>query len=109
MVDLGAAQSRHHVGAEELSEQQRLTAATAFVTTLAAKGPLRANLDIDTATDIAWVHVSPDIYLSLVNRRGWSETAYRHWLTDTLTAALLPARRPPARPRPPRGRNLLGA
>jgi AcrR family transcriptional regulator len=84
----------------ELSEQQRLTAATAFVTALAAIGPLRAKLDVHMATDIAWVHISPDTYLSLVNRRGWDETAYRHWLADTLTAALLPpaARRHAHRP-----------
>ena len=81
----------------KLTEQQRLTAARTFVTTLAAKGPLREKLDIDTATDIAWVHISPDNYLNLVNRRGWDETAYRHWLADTLTAALLPPRRTPAR------------
>jgi hypothetical protein len=83
----------------ELSEQQRLTAARAFVTALAAKGPLRENLDVDLATDVAWVHINLDIYLSLVNRRGWSETAYRHWLADTLTAALLlPAGRRLAEP-----------
>ena len=45
------------------------------------------------------MHINLDIYLSLVNRRGWSETAYRHWLADTLTAALLlPAGRRLAEP-----------
>jgi AcrR family transcriptional regulator len=81
----------------ELSEQQRLTAARAFVTTLAAKGPLQEKLNVDIATDITWVLISPDIYLSLVNQRGWDETAYRDWLADTLTAALLPSHRPRAR------------
>ena len=81
----------------DLSEKQRLIAARAFVTAVAAKGLLREDLDVNIATDIAWVYISPDVYLSLVTRRGWSETAYRQWLADTLTAALLPPRRLRAR------------
>jgi AcrR family transcriptional regulator len=87
----------------DLSEQQRLTAARAFVSALAAKGPLRDDLDVDTATDIAWVHISPDVYLSLVTRRGWAENTYRQWLADTLAAALLP--RPVRARRSVRARN----
>ena len=84
----------------DLSEQQRLTAARAFVTALAAKSSLRQDLDVNIATDIAWVYISPDVYLSLVTRRGWSEMAYRQWLADTLTGALLPPRRLRARRSP---------
>jgi AcrR family transcriptional regulator len=76
----------------DLSEQQRLIGAGKFISALASKGPLREGLTQDTATDIVWVHMSPDNFLSLVVRRGWSATAYRQWLVDTLTSVLLPAR-----------------
>ena len=81
----------------ELSEQQRLSGAGAVIETLAAKTQLRDGLDPGTATDIMWVHMSPDVYLDLVGRRGWSEAAYCRWLIDTLTAALLSPRRRPRR------------
>jgi AcrR family transcriptional regulator len=81
----------------DLSEQQRLTASRTFVAALARKGPLRGGLGHDTAAEITWVHISPGSYLDLVIHRGWTPTAYQHWLAATLTAALLP---PPAAPSP---------
>ena len=54
----------------ELTEQQRLSDAGAFIETLAAQTKLREGLDPGTATDIMWVHMSPDVYLDLVGRRG---------------------------------------
>jgi AcrR family transcriptional regulator len=74
----------------DLSEQQRLIGAKRFISALARKSPLREGLSQDTATDVVWVHMSPDNYLGLVVKRGWSAAAYRQWLVDTLTAALLP-------------------
>jgi len=85
----------------DLSEQQRLTAARRFVATLAGKGPLRDELDHDTAAEITWVHISPGNYLGLVIQRGWTRAAYQHWLARTLTAALLPPAACPDQ-RPPR-------
>jgi hypothetical protein len=85
----------------DLSEQQRRSGARAFIDTLTTKSPLRDGLDSDTATDIVWVHMSPDVYLGLVGRRSWSEAAYCHWLIDTLAASLLPPR-PRTRKNPPR-------
>lgn len=47
-------------------------------------------------------HISPgNYYLDFVIGRGWTEAAYRHWLTTTLTAALLPP--PPCRSQGPPG------
>jgi AcrR family transcriptional regulator len=85
----------------DLSEQQRLTAARRFVATLGGKGPLRDELDHDTAAEITWVHISPGNYLGLVIQRGWTRAAYQHWLARTLTAALLPPATCPDQ-RPPR-------
>ena len=75
------------------SEQQRHHGARAFIDTLTTKSPLRDGLDPDTATDIMWMHMNPDVYMGLVGRRGWSEAAYCQWLVDTLATALLPPRR----------------
>jgi AcrR family transcriptional regulator len=73
-------------------EQQRLIAARRFVTTLAAKGPLRDGLSERAAIDIAWVQTAPEHYRALVAERGWSRARYERWLTDTLTHALLAPR-----------------
>jgi hypothetical protein len=80
----------------ELSEQQRLAGARAFIDTLVTKGWFRDGLVSQTAADLMWVHMSPEVYLSLVGQRGWTVAAYCQWLTDTLVAALLPPR--PRRP-----------
>jgi AcrR family transcriptional regulator len=74
----------------DTSEQQRLAGARAFITALTRKGPLRERLDTRTATDLMWLHMSPDNYLHLVVQRGWTEAAYQQWLVDTVTHALLP-------------------
>jgi AcrR family transcriptional regulator len=74
-------------------EQERLIAAQRFISAVANKGPLRGGLDKRTATDIMWLTMAPENYRALVTERGWSQTQYKHWLGDTLTAALLP---PPA-------------
>jgi AcrR family transcriptional regulator len=74
------------------SQQQRLTAAGSFIATLTGKGPLRPGLEARTATDIAWLHMDPGNYRALTAERGWTQAAYQQWLTDTLTAALLPPR-----------------
>ena len=46
-------------------------------------------------------HISPGNYLDSVIGRGWTEAAYQHWLTTTLTTALLPP--PPCRSQGPPG------
>ena len=91
-------------------EEQRLLAAQRFVSALAAKGPLRDGLGKQAAIDIAWTFTSPEHYQALVAERGWPPARYEHWLTDTLTHALLPpkpstnrraARRSPTRKHSP--------
>jgi hypothetical protein len=89
----------------DLSEQQRLTAAQTFIAALARKGPLRGGLGHHTAAEITWVHISPGSYLDLVIHRGWTQTAYQHWLAATLTAALLPPQIVPSQDPPSQSRN----
>lgn len=90
----GAAQSGEP-GLRELwqtSEEQRLTGARIWATSLAGKGPLRDGVDVDTATDLLWLYMAPDLYHRLVHDRGWSDERFQRWLVDTLTGLLLPPR-----------------
>jgi AcrR family transcriptional regulator len=74
----------------ETSEQQRLVGARLWVTTLAEKGTLRTGLDVDTAVDLLWLYMAPDLFYRLVHGRGWSQERFQSWMTDTLYRLLLP-------------------
>ena len=81
----------------ELAEEQRLIGARKFIDALGRKGPLRDGLSQNAATDIMWTQMSPDNYLNLVVSRGWTVTAYRKWLVDSLAGALLASKTAPRR------------
>ena len=51
----------------ELSEQQRLAGARAFIDTVVTKGWFRDGLVPQTAADLMWVHMSPDV----LSQPGW--------------------------------------
>jgi AcrR family transcriptional regulator len=74
----------------QTSEEQRLTGARIWATSLAGKGPFRNGMDVDTATDLLWLHMAPDQYHRLVHVRGWSDDRFQRWLIDSLTGLLLP-------------------
>jgi AcrR family transcriptional regulator len=57
---------------------------------LARAGGLRAGLGPDQAAATIWTLGHPDTYRYLCQRRGWSAGRYRRWLSDELSAALLP-------------------
>jgi AcrR family transcriptional regulator len=56
---------------------------------LDARGALRPGLDVDTAADILWTLLHPDLYLLLVGERGWTLDEHVEWLGDVLIAQLL--------------------
>ena len=84
----------------QTSEAQRLVGARVWVTALVDKGPLRESVDEDTAVDLLWLHMAPDLYHRLVHVRGWSPQRFEQWLSDSLTYLLLPPH--------PRGRQSRG-
>ena len=65
--------------------------------TLERDGVLSA--DLATATDILWTLNHPDVYVLLVQRRGWTPEAYEHWLLNVLCDQLLTAPAPTGRRR----------
>jgi AcrR family transcriptional regulator len=65
-------------------EDQRLIGARHWTSILAAKAPLRDDLDPDAAADIMWLLMAPDNYSRLVHDRGWTPDHYQEWLTNAI-------------------------
>jgi AcrR family transcriptional regulator len=72
----------------QTTQAQRLSGARAFVSHLADRHGLRADLTLDEAADIAWVHSDPGLYHRLVVQRGWTERRFQEWLLDSITRQL---------------------
>jgi AcrR family transcriptional regulator len=66
--------------------------ASGLVANLAAHGALRPGLTVDQARDELWLLIQPELWLLLIDERGWSLDAVQAWFTRTATAALLPER-----------------
>jgi len=58
---------------------------------LEATGALRPDLTIDQVADILWSTNSPELYLLLVEERGWSPDELARWLADAWKRLLLRA------------------
>jgi AcrR family transcriptional regulator len=59
------------------------------VESIAAKGALRPGLDPDRAADLLWTLNHPDVWLLLVEARGWTPAEFEDWLADTSCGQLL--------------------
>lgn len=69
---------------------ERLNGITAFARWLAANGPLRDNLSVEAAADLAWTLTSAEVYRLLTTDRAWSTERYEQWIAHNLTILLLP-------------------
>jgi hypothetical protein len=74
----------------EISERERLTGVTTFVTHLDETGALGPEADVAHLADAVWALAGPQLYTQLTAGRGWSADTYEKWLADTLTATLVP-------------------
>ena len=70
-------------------QAQRLTGATGFVATLAARGWLRPGLEPEAAADVLWTLIDPGLYAALVLDRAWPPERFAAWWERTLRAQLL--------------------
>jgi len=61
----------------------------AIIDSLNTKGALRAGLEPDRATDLLWTLNHPDLWLLLVDRRGWTPAQWQSWFTHAATEQLL--------------------
>ena len=69
--------------------ERRLAGMRQLSSHLAESGALRAGLSPERAADILVTVCARANYDSLVTERGWSPTAYRNWVADTLVRTLL--------------------
>lgn len=77
-------------------DDQRLLGMTMLARALVAKGGFAVG--VEEVRDLLWTLNSPELYVLLVTRRGWTVDAYRRWLARTWSATLLvPEGRPGAR------------
>ncbi|HEV3011889.1 MAG TPA: helix-turn-helix domain-containing protein [Actinomycetota bacterium] len=56
---------------------------------LAATGALRPELSVEEVADVLWSMNSPELYLLLVDQRGWDPDRYQRWLADAWQRLLL--------------------
>jgi len=64
----------------------------AIVQAIHRKRALKRGLDIATATDILWTLNHPDVWLLLVNGRGWSPERWEKWFASSACEQLLKPR-----------------
>jgi AcrR family transcriptional regulator len=69
-------------------EQQRLRAAAMVVGAIAERGGLAPGLGVDDARDIVWVLNAPELYVTLTDARGWSQSRYQRFVHDALLKLL---------------------
>ncbi len=60
-----------------------------FAADLANTGALRPDLSVEEAADVVWAMNSPELYLLLVDGRGWTPERYERWLADSWRRLLL--------------------
>ncbi|HTP26804.1 MAG TPA: TetR/AcrR family transcriptional regulator [Anaeromyxobacteraceae bacterium] len=60
-----------------------------FAADLAKTGALRPDLSVEEAADVVWAMNSPELYLLLVDGRGWTPERYERWLSDSWRRLLL--------------------
>jgi AcrR family transcriptional regulator len=66
-----------------------------LVKTIHARGGLAPGLDVGKATDILWTLNHPDVWLLLVEQRGWTPEQFETWFGDACCRSLLGDSRPP--------------
>ena len=76
----------HEISERRAQNMKRLAAE------LAATGDLAVT--VDEAADVIWATNSPELYLLLVDQRGWTAEAYSTWLAESWQRLLLKEPRP---------------
>jgi len=60
-----------------------------LITIIHERGGLRADLDLERASDILWTLNHPDVWLLLVGERHWSPEQFEAWFAETTCQQLL--------------------
>jgi AcrR family transcriptional regulator len=73
----------------DITRRQRHVGQSRIVRALADAGALTDDLRPSAAAEIVHTLMSPEVFRCLTIERGWTETAYEHWLSRTLRTQLL--------------------
>ena len=73
---------------QETADRRRRGALT-VLGPLAEGGALGDGLDLEAAADVLWVMTAPEVYLNLVQHRGWDPDRFAAWLGESLGSMLL--------------------
>jgi hypothetical protein len=74
---------------DRMAAERRQGLRAGLATLLKQRGVLRPGLTAGRAGDIVYAVCGQANYEALVRQCGWTERAYKTWLTETLVAALL--------------------
>lgn len=69
--------------------RNRRAGARMVVERVRALGPVRQDPDTERAVDVLWIFNDLALYDALVSRCGWTEQAFRGWLSERMRDALL--------------------
>ena len=75
------------------AERERRAGAGFIVDALIRKGPLKAGLDRESATDLLWALTSAETFQRLAGTGRWGIDRYQSWLGQTFIDQLLPTDR----------------
>jgi AcrR family transcriptional regulator len=72
------------------ASRNRMLGATVFVRYLASLDGLAGGITEQRAAELCWALTDGHLYRLLVAQRSWSPADFNRWLSDSLTAVLLP-------------------
>jgi AcrR family transcriptional regulator len=75
--------------------RQRYSGQSRIAHALAERKALRPDLPEASAADVIYALMSPDVYWTLTQERGWTGDQYEEWLGETLCTSLLRPHQPP--------------
>jgi AcrR family transcriptional regulator len=93
LVQSAAANDPELVALLEEIDASRIRRMTANARRLHRAGHLKPGMSVRAAADVLWTYSSPELYDLLVLRRGMSLARFGRFVTEAMTAALLPATR----------------
>jgi hypothetical protein len=73
-----------------VSQDQFIADQRRVAESLAARGALRPEVDVDAAAETIRALNHPSFYYLMVHEQGWSAEDFERWLADALVRTLLP-------------------
>lgn len=75
----------------EVNQEQRMTDHRRFAERLAELDALRPGMSVETAADVIYGLMAPELYHVLAGERSWTSRQWANWTVEAMTSTLLPA------------------